>query len=297
MIPTSVNTLLILALLFLSKSNAQQIECPKIQPAKNVPASFGLQTTFYEKYLPGPGAMKGIPIVASSKVTDEAMYRAWYIFQKMGETVDPRVWGAIASKKIRVGIMARTEQTLDIPEHSDLQKAFPDTDWNSRSRGVGATEARPATTVGEENVLSLPRGELPNDRYAGECILVHEFSHTIHQFGMQINATFDATLKRIFDYSIAQGRWKQTYAATNTAEYWAEAVQSYFDCNQFAATPDGIHNDISTREKLQTYDPEVYDLVNYVFKNNPWRYKNQRTKLHITHIIKRNILYFQVSNK
>ncbi|KAI9142777.1 hypothetical protein BKA69DRAFT_1165785 [Paraphysoderma sedebokerense] len=270
----TINTSIYVILsLLLSSLNAQQIECPKIQPATDVSASYNLNTAFYQKYLPGPGAMKNIPIVASSKVTDEAMYRAWYVLQKMGETLDPAAWDAIASKHIRLGIMARTEQTLDIPEHSDLQQAFPDTDWNSRARGLGATEVRPATTFGEENVLSLPRGELPNDRYAGECILVHEFSHTIHQFGMQINATFDAALKSIFDHSMAQGRWSQTYATTNMAEYWAEAVQSYFDCNQFSATPDGIHNDINTREKLQTYDPEIYALINDVFKDNPWRYQ------------------------
>ncbi|KAI9142779.1 hypothetical protein BKA69DRAFT_1165787 [Paraphysoderma sedebokerense] len=154
-----------------------------------------------------------------------------------------------------------------------LQRALPDVDWNNRARGLGATEIRPATTAGEENLLSLPSGPLPNDRYFGYCVLVHEFSHTIHQFGMRINVTFDETLHKVFNSSIAMGRWNQTYSTTNHAEYWAEAVQRYFDCNNLASRPSIIDNTINTREKLQTYDPELHALINYVFRDNPWRYK------------------------
>ncbi|KAI9142784.1 hypothetical protein BKA69DRAFT_1037493 [Paraphysoderma sedebokerense] len=257
-------------LIVLQCASAQDIICPRIQPATDVPASYNLNTGFYNKYIPGPGPMKDIPIVSSGKVADEALYRAWYILKRMCETVDPRAWDKLAEHKIRVAVMARTEVTVDVPEHSDLT---PADFWNSRSRGLGATESRPATSVGEENLLGLPRGDLPNDRYQGECILVHEFAHTVQQFGMRINPAFEAELRQIFERSTAKGLWNQTYAATNELEYWAEAVQSYFDCNQFSGVPDGIHNDITTRDKLRSYDPEMFNLINSVFKDNPWKYQ------------------------
>src|SRR5205823_5835380 len=69
--------------------------------------------------------------------------------------------------------------------------------------------------------------------------------------------------------AMRQGLWKNTYAATNRSEYWAEGVQSYFDCNQ---RRDPQHNGVVTREQLQKYDPRLSALAAEVFKDNPWRY-------------------------
>jgi hypothetical protein len=101
------------------------------------------------------------------------------------------------------------------------------------------------TSCGEENLLNL-RG----DRYRNENILIHEFSHAIHNYGIgSLDRTFDAKLRAIHKKAIDSGLWQDTYAATNPAEYWAEGVQSYFDCN--APPNTGVHNDINTREKLR----------------------------------------------
>ena len=66
-----------------------------------------------------------------------------------------------------------------------------------------------------------------------------------------------------------KGLWNKTYAATNYSEYWAEGVQSYFDCN---APAGGVHNDINTRDKLAKYDPELFALIDGAFKKSKWRY-------------------------
>jgi cyclophilin family peptidyl-prolyl cis-trans isomerase len=63
--------------------------------------------------------------------------------------------------------------------------------------------------------------------------------------------------------------WKNTYAATNHSEYWAEGVQSWFDDN---APPDALHNDIRTRAKLKEYDPTLAKLCQEVFGDGAWRY-------------------------
>jgi hypothetical protein len=46
-------------------------------------------------------------------------------------------------------------------------------------------------------------------------------------------------------------------------------VQSYFDCN---APRNKYHNDVDTREELAKYDPELYRLIDEVFRASPWRY-------------------------
>jgi len=159
-------------------------------------------------------------------------------------------------------VMAPTEMTTDVPEHSDLT---PKDYWDRRARGLGATRHRPAVSCGEENLLNL-RG----DRYRNENILIHEFSHAIHRFGIgAIDKTFDARLKETYQKALDKGLWQDTYAATNHSEYWAEGVQSYFDCN---APAGGVHNDVNTREKLAKYDPELFGLIDEVFRQSKFRY-------------------------
>jgi alpha-glucosidase len=87
---------------------------------------------------------------------------------------------------------------------------------------------------------------------------------------MSIDADFDGKLRDAYKHAMEQGTWKDTYAATNHKEYWAEGVQAYFDC---AAPPQpGNHNDINTREKLEKSDPDLFALIDGVFKQNKWRY-------------------------
>lgn len=230
---------------------------PKItQPPASVRKALRL-SPFYKKYLDA----KGLAIVGSEKVSDAALVEARDIVNSMlWDREDIRK--AIIRNKIRVAVMAPTEQTTDIPEHSDLT---PKDYWNVRARGLGATTWRPAISCAEENILNLPR-----DRYPRENILVHEFAHTIHQLGVvPIDPKFDRRLKDAYKAAIAKGLWRNTYAATNHDEYWAEGVQSYFDTND---RNNPSHNDIDTREKLARYDPTLYAMIDKVFHSSSWRY-------------------------
>ncbi|HYT90866.1 MAG TPA: hypothetical protein VEL76_19305, partial [Gemmataceae bacterium] len=212
---------------------------------------------FYKKY----ASAGGLPVLSSEKVSDKALLEAVYIINQMLDNRED-VRQAIIKSKVRVAVMAPTELTTDIPEHSDLK---PREYWDKRARGLGATRQRPAVSCGEENLLNLK-----GDRYRNENILVHEFAHVIHEMGLnRIDRQFDARLKGIFTRAMDKGLWKKTYAATNAGEYWAEGVQSYFDCN---APPGGVHNDINTREKLAEYDPELFELIDEVFKKSKFRY-------------------------
>jgi len=63
------------------------------------------------------------------------------------------------------------------------------------------------------------------------------------------------------DHASEKGLWEKTYAMTNKEEYFAEAVQSFFNCNRYSDLPNGVHNSINRRDKLKAYDPEMYQLL------------------------------------
>lgn len=213
---------------------------------------------FYKKYVD----INGLPIVGSEKVSDEAMLEAADILDALlSQRRD--VGDALVRNRIRISIMAPSEKTTDIPEHSDL---VPKTYWNARARGLGATKDRPASSCAEENLLNLY-----SDRYAHESICIHELAHTIHLLGLNfVDWKFERRLIEAYKHAMDKGLWNGTYAATDFKEYWAETVQSYFDSND---ANNAQHNDISTREKLAQYDPEIFALIDEVFHQSTWRYK------------------------
>ena len=218
------------------------------------PAFLGLDP-FYEKYVDADG----IPIVSSSKTPDEALLRAKHIIDEMlALRSDLRT--TIAELGIRVAIMADSEVTTDIPEHSDLYEAFPGTDWNTRARGLGATLGRPAVSGAEENLLCYG-----DDAYRNEDIFVHEFAHTVLQMGVEQQpkgTAFRTRLQTAYEDALEAGLWTGTYASENADEYWAEGVQSWFGLNDPAGY---IHNEIDTRNELKEYDPVLTGLIEEVF--------------------------------
>lgn len=133
---TIVNMLLSLVLMLACSASENVVQTP--------PASLRL-SRFYKKYCNA----NGLAIVASSKVSDAAMIVA-------RDTVSKMLWGRVdilrqlQKNGVRVAVMALTEMTTDIPEHSDLYRFFPQTDWNQRCRGVGATMQRPVCSCAEK---------------------------------------------------------------------------------------------------------------------------------------------------
>jgi hypothetical protein len=190
--------------------------------------------------------VEDFPVVSSAQVSDAALVEAALIVRSMLAGRDD-ILHALAKNNVRLAVMATGEFTCNIPEHSDLA---PPAFWNRRARGLGATDKRPAVSCGEENLLHSP-----GDPYPTENILVHEFAHAIHGMALKtLDPTFDDRLKEAFKAALVEGKWKDCYAAENHHEYWAEAVQSWFDTNR---ENDAIHNHVNTREELLEYDPAV----------------------------------------
>ena len=212
---------------------------------------------FYQKCL----QLDHLPILASAKVSDYALREAVYIVDHMlAGREDLRQ--ALVRQRIRVVVMAPDEFTTSIPEHRDLRPAAY---WDKRARGLGATRVRPAVSCGEENLLQY-RG----DPYQGENILVHEFAHAIHELALrETDPSFDDRVADAYEAAMREELWNGTYAGSNRSEYWAEGVQSWFDCNRPA---DRQHNGINTREELGEHDPRLARLLAEVFGDNQWRY-------------------------
>lgn len=217
-----------------------------------VPEQLGLDP-FYKKYV----SLQKLPVVSSQKVSDRALLRARSVVKNM-VAKRKSLLKALIDNNVRVVVMATSENTTDIPEHSDLT---PKDYWDKRARGLGATHARPVSSCAEENVLGYS-----GDPYKGESILIHEFAHTLHEMAIvDIDKDFEEKLKQAYDVAIKGGLWKDTYAATNYKEYWAEGVQSWFNANKAVPAADGVHNQINTRSELMMYDPKLATLISEWF--------------------------------
>lgn len=247
-----------LALFLLTTLSLHAAELP--EPVGPVPEAVRKEfklAPFYQKHL----SVGGLPIVGSTNLSDHALREAaWIVRQMLTNRAD--ILREMTKNKTRLAVMAYNEFTTDVPEHAKLK---PQVYWDRRARGLGATPSAPAVSCAEENLLCFA-----GDPYSTENILVHEFAHAIHGTGLNtLDPTFEPRLREAFHSATNRGLWRNTYAGSNREEYWAEAVQSWFDNNR---ANDALHNDISTRSKLKDYDPAVAKLCAEVFGEIPWRY-------------------------
>jgi len=231
---------------------------------------------FYTKYADA----LGIAILSSPKVPDAALLVARdIVIHMLGKRPDLR--NEMVARDMRVGVMAVTESTTDIPEHRDRKKPPPGDPrltpgekrgyetgtgiavmsdkeyWDRRARGLGGNP----TTCAEENLLGYP-----GTRYYGENIFVHEFSHAI--MGIAIRAADSDLFERIqgaYKAAMAKGLYKGHYAETNANEYWAEGAQWWFWSNY--EWFDGKTR-LQTPDDLAAYDPDLYALLGRVYADH-----------------------------
>ena len=212
-------------------------------PLGSPPRSLGLDP-FYEKYLDAGG----IPIVSASHVPDEALHRARDI---IGEMLSDRadLTASMARDGIRVVVLGKSASHSELPE------------WVEWIGDPGEGELRgffldPLVVTSEENLLCYPDDPHGN----GGEVLIHEFAHAVHFVGIekrQPGARFGRRLATMFTEARAAGLWDYTYAATNSAEYWAEGVEIWFGFNE--------PGHANTRRELEEYDPSLARLVTEVF--------------------------------
>ena len=223
----------------------------------SVPDSLGYDK-FYTKYVD----VNGIPLISSWRVPDSAFVAAHRTLYAMTSMLPKAVLDSMVARGTRVAIMARYEGTTDIPEHRYLVN---DTalNWDLRARGLGGDLELPLTSCAEENVLAYQI-----DKYHAEDILIHEFAHSIHLIGLMLAVPdFDSRLKQCYENAKAKGILDNTYRITDKEEYMAEGVQDWFNVNAEMPHTDGKHNWCNTREELQDFDPDLYNLLSEYFPN------------------------------
>jgi hypothetical protein len=197
----------------------------------------------------------GIPIKAHKVVSDEALYAAYgrlsLLFSNLLEK-QPMVISNLVAAGAELHVIGRDQVTTDLPEwRHDKGKQLAEYHGltrDERTRGMGGL----LTSCGEENLLHLP-----NDRYRGRDICLHEFSHNIRNHGIQreVRQRFDEQYRRSLD----KGLWQRSYAGSNPDEFFAELTMWYF----------GTHGDLHMTgskpangpDGLKQYDPDVYALL------------------------------------
>src|SRR5262249_19933580 len=137
---------------------------------------------FYKKYID----VKGVPVVASAEVADEALQRTYHIVTHL-LAGRPDVLEAMAKNGTRLIVIGKDQVYTDMPEYRN----HPNPKYqNERVRGTGGFDV---TSFGEENLLNLAL-----DRYDDESIAVHEFCHTIDAALGRIDSTWRKRLVQTY---------------------------------------------------------------------------------------------------
>lgn len=214
--------------------------------------------------------IQGVPVLASAAVEDAALLRAHELVSRVLEG-RPDVLKAMADFGTRLLIIGKDEVYTELPEYRDTpDPAF----WNERVRGTGGDDV---TSFGEENLLGLP-----GDRYDDMSVAVHEFAHTIDAILTRMDPGWQRELQALHARARRNRLFEGSYAATNAAEHWAEAVTMYFDCER---PNNWNHGPVATREALARYAPETYAFVKRTLRLAPeqgWRYRPLRLQPSVT---------------
>ena len=225
---------------------------------------------FYTQYL----SARGIPVVASARVSPRALSAARSMAEEM-TAHRPDLARVLAERGYRIAVMGPEEALLDLPEMRHWRKPAPGdprltrceikhyearigrlTDrqyWDARARGIGGRHM----VAAEEDLLGLH-----GNRYFGETIFVHEFSHQILDAVRIADPELYRLLEAAYAAAKAAGRWREEYTMTTVDEYWAEGTQFWFGSNRLQVF-DGRR--ILEREDLKAYDPALFMVLQAVF--------------------------------
>ena len=163
-------------------------------------------------------AFCGVPVLAHQCVADAALVEAAARVDAALRRL-PGVAQRLVSLGTSVQVIGATQLTTDLPQYAHIRANPDEADaFNARGRGYGGL----CPSCAEENLLLLP-----TDRFADHRdICTHELAHTILDWGFppaQAQA-LKAACEAVRAKSVAAGRWKSAYAATNADEFFAECA-------------------------------------------------------------------------
>ncbi|MYE06335.1 MAG: zinc-dependent peptidase [Chloroflexi bacterium] len=192
----------------------------------------------------------GIAIIATENVADDALFRAAAILDDMLVN-RPDIRETLIRQRVHVVVVGHEEQTFDLApyrQYRDIVKLEPH--GPGGPRGLGPNRFTP-TLIPEENVLCIEGVSWGYD------IVIHEYAHAIDYALSQgaSSGNFSSLLGRAYRSGIDSGLWDGSYGATNTAEFWAEAVGAWVGTGQSSSMP------FKNRLHLQEHSPLIADLI------------------------------------
>lgn len=203
----------------------------------------------------------GITIVGSAK-----LIRGMETLERAGEIVDqmlancPDVVTQMKASGIKLAIYGKGEHAYYILEHRgdyDASMLYVE--------GFGGTTC----SITESNVWhwTAANSDSPDPdyytAYANENILVHEFAHGVKIAGidMMSDPALAAEFQMIYRHAKAAGLWPDSYAISNSDEFFATMSAIWFNVMNESAgddTWDGVRGPINTRQELYNYDIDTY---------------------------------------
>ncbi len=225
-----------------------------------VPPSLGLHP-FYRKYLDADG----IPIVASANVDDAELYHASDVILAMLSN-RPDIVAAMSASRFRVVIFEDDgcRGPFQVPEIRHLLSPGSCTD----TAGIAARLGYVHRVTGEWFLIIEALGVAPALLPYCNFVLVHEIAHLVdYAITVRLSSpsvydpNFEPRVNAAYNAALAAGLYPNAYAATEPAEYWAEAVTFWF-------LPDMLTGVVRTPahvSKLADYDPRIVGLIREVF--------------------------------
>ncbi len=226
-------------------------------------------------------------IVISRDASDAALLQANETIRRMF-AYRHDILKAMMADGVKLVILGPHEHVSDLPEYKKISD--PNKSIDVLGRYLTYTPQLKLLVVSEESVLANP-----NDMYVGANQVIRVFADAIYQVTgtrpeipnfrgnqqyelrlQRMDIRFDNKLKDLYEKAMADKKWQCTGAANNRVAYWTEGVLAYFDALGQDDTPVGASHPISTREKLQAYDPNLYALVNETMAYETqvdWRYQ------------------------
>lgn len=208
-------------------------------------------------------AMGVLPICCFPCVEDDAVQTAQDAIDGMLATANQDVLTRMLTYGLSVGIIGRDQVTTDMPAHAFLRGSFlaDGRDWDAGTRGLGATQSVPCTTVGEENCTMVD-----DARYPDESILIHEFAHAVQECGF--TEEMNHRLEAAHEQALADGYDQKLYMFSNWKEFWANGTQAWFH----AICRTDVNAGINTRARLETELPLLADIMREVFGEGEYAY-------------------------
>ena len=203
----------------------------------------------------------GIQVKASEFVHQSTLQDCADIIDKILSAAPENLLTIMRSRN-SFAIFGPGEHSYNIPEHRSI---FLRDAWR-RAEGYGGYLAATSAANVVRNHVSQTH-HYPTSYasgYRNESILTHEFGHGIHSAVRGSEASdiqaLNAEFNRCYENAKEKGMWPNTYAISNSGEYFATLTVIWFNAMRETEVWGPTYGPVNTRAELYVYDRKAYDF-------------------------------------